>query len=161
MGHMPAVLCGDSLDSEKMSSQVSVRREARALALQALFEVDCASHKAEDSLDRLLQESSLPDETVGFTRDLVTSVLGDRKAIDALIQRFAPAWPLQQLSIVDRNILRLAVHELLSEASPAKVAINEAVELAKAFGADSSPRFVNGVLGSIYTDLENNKKKTN
>ncbi|MBM4444494.1 MAG: transcription antitermination factor NusB [Chloroflexi bacterium] len=143
-----------------MKSQVPVRREARAVALQALFEVDCASHNVEDSLDRLLQESSMPDDSVGFTRDLVTGVLGDRKAIDALIQRFAPAWPLQQLSIVDRNILRLAVHELLSEVAPAKVAINEAVELAKAFGTDSSPRFVNGVLGSIYADLEN-RKKTN
>ena len=158
---MPVVLCGNSLDSEKMKAQVPIRREARALALQALFEVDCASHKPEDSLDRLLQESWLPEETIGFTRDLVTSVLDDRRAIDALIQRFAPAWPLQQLSIVDRNILRLAIHELLSEMAPAKVAINEAVELAKAFGTESSPRFVNGVLGSIYADLDSQKKKTN
>jgi N utilization substance protein B len=90
----------------------------------------------------------------------VLSVLDNRSAIDALIQRFAPAWPLQQLSIVDRNILRLAVNELLSEMAPAKVAINEAVELAKAFGGDSSSRFVNGVLGSIYADLTSQKKKT-
>jgi len=144
-----------------MKAQVPIRREARALALQALFEVDCASHNPQDSLDRLLQESSLPEETIDFTRDLVLSVLDNRSAIDILIQRFAPAWPLQQLSIVDRNILRLAVNELLSEMAPAKVAINEAVELAKAFGGDSSPRFVNGVLGSIYADLASQKKKTN
>jgi N utilization substance protein B len=144
-----------------MKEQVPIRREARALALQALFEVDCASHNPQDSLHRLLRDSSLPEETIGFTRDLVISVLDDRSAIDALIQRFAPAWPLQQLSIVDRNILRLAVHELLSDMAPAKVAINEAVELAKAFGGDSSPRFVNGVLGSIYADLASQKKKTN
>lgn len=158
---MSTVLCGSSLDSEKMKAQVPIRREARALALQALFEVDCASHNPQDSLERLLPESSLPEETIDFTRDLVLSVLDNRSAIDALIQRFAPAWPLQQLSIVDRNILRLAVNELLSEMAPAKVAINEAVELAKAFGGDSSPRFVNGVLGSIYADLTSQKKKTN
>lgn len=157
---MSTVLCGNSLDSEKMRAQVPIRREARALALQALFEVDCASHNPQDSLERLLQESSLPEETIDFTRDLVLSVLDNRSAIDALIQRFAPAWPLQQLSIVDRNILRLAVNELLSEMAPAKVAINEAVELAKAFGGDSSPRFVNGVLGSVYADLASQKKKT-
>jgi N utilization substance protein B len=155
---MSTVLCGSSLDREKMKAQVPIRREARALALQALFEVDCASHNPQDSLDRLLQESSLPEETIDFTRDLVLSVLDNRSAIDALIQRFAPAWPLQQLSIVDRNILRLAVNELLSDMAPAKVAINEAVELAKAFGGDSSPRFVNGVLGSIYADLASQKK---
>lgn len=103
----------------------------------------------------------MPPETIRFARDLVLSVLEDRRAIDALIQRFAPAWPLQQLSIVDRNVLRLAVHELLSEVAPAKVAINEAVELAKAFGGDSSPRFVNGVLGSVYADLISQKQKTN
>ena len=158
---MSTVLYSSSLDCEKMKEQVPIRREARALALQALFEVDCASHNPQDSLHRLLRDSSLPEETIGFTRDLVISVLDDRSAIDALIQRFAPAWPLQQLSIVDRNILRLAVHELLSDMAPAKVAINEAVELAKAFGGDSSPRFVNGVLGSIYADLASQKKKTN
>jgi N utilization substance protein B len=155
---MSTVLCGSSLDREKMKAQVPIRREARALALQALFEVDCASHNPQDSLERLLQGSSLPAETIDFTRDLVLSVLDNRSAIDALIQRFAPAWPLQQLSIVDRNILRLAVNELLSDMAPAKVAINEAVELAKAFGGDSSPRFVNGVLGSIYADLASQKK---
>lgn len=155
---MSTVLCGSSLDSEKMKAQVPIRREARALALQSLFEVDCASHNPQDSLDRLLQDSSLPEETIDFTRGLVLSALDNRAAIDALIQRFAPAWPLQQLSIVDRNILRLAVHELLSDMAPAKVAINEAVELAKAFGGDSSPRFINGVLGSIYADLASQKK---
>lgn len=137
------------------------RRQARAVALQALFECDCASHTPKESLDGLLEESALPPETVCFVRDLVLSVLEGRPTIDALIQRFAPAWPLQQLSIVDRNILRLAVHELLSEATPAKVAINEAVELAKTFGSDSSPRFVNGVLGSVYADLISQKQKTN
>ena len=78
-----------------------------------------------------------------------------------MIQRYAPAWPLQQLSIIDRNILRLAIQELLSETAPAKVAINEAVELAKVFGSHSSPKFVNGVLGSVYADLASQKQKTN
>lgn len=158
---MSTVLCGSPLGSNSMNAAAPGRREARALALQTLFECDCASHNPEESLDRLLEESALPPETIRFARDLVLSVLEDRRAIDALIQRFAPAWPLQQLSIVDRNILRLAVHELLSEVAPAKVAINEAVELAKAFGGDSSPRFVNGVLGSVYADLISQKQKTN
>ncbi len=158
---MSIVLCSNPLGSNRMNGAVPGRREARALALQALFESDCTSHNPEESLDRLLEESALPEETVRFARDLVLSVLEDRRVIDALIQRFAPAWPLQQLSIVDRNILRLAVYELLSEVAPAKVAINEAVELAKAFGGDSSPRFVNGVLGSVYADLISQKQKTN
>lgn len=129
------------------------RRKGRAIALQTLFEIDCTHHNSRESLDRLLEDSSLPEETATFTRELVLKVLENKGIIDELIQRFAPAWPLQQIAIVDRNILRLGIYEILFKVVPAKVAINEAVELAKAFGSDSSPKFVNGVLGSVYAEL--------
>ncbi len=120
------------------------------MALQTLFEVDCTGHKHEESLDRLSQNASLPPETTQFAGELVTRVLENKDMIDGLIQKFAPAWPLRQMAIVDRNILRLGVAEIVYKVVPAKVAINEAVELAKVFGSENSPRFVNGVLGSIY-----------
>ena len=135
------------------------RRKARATALQTLFEVDSTDHDFAESLDWLLEDTSLPEETVSFTWQLVSKVLENMGTIDELIQRFAPAWPLQQMAIVDRNILRLGVAEILFEAVPAKVAINEAVELAKTFGSENSPKFVNGVLGSVYADLTNKKEK--
>jgi N utilization substance protein B len=135
------------------------RRKGRAVTLQVLFEVDCAGHDSTEALDRLLEDSSLPEETAAFARELVLKVLENREVIDELIQRFAPAWPLQQIAMVDRNILRLGIYEILFRVVPAKVAINEAVELAKSFGSDSSPKFVNGVLGSVYTELANQKER--
>ncbi|MCX5991659.1 MAG: transcription antitermination factor NusB [Chloroflexi bacterium] len=141
-----------------MKASLLTRREARAMALQTLFEVDCTGHDATGSLGRLLEDSSLPEDTSTFTRELVLKVLENRGTIDELIQKFAPAWPLQQMAVVDRNILRLAIYELLSAVVPAKVAINEAVELAKAFGSDSSPKFINGVLGSVYAELMQHPK---
>jgi len=103
-------------------------------------------------LDRLAENTSLPEETIQFARELVTRVLENKDMIDTLIHKFAPAWPLQQMAVVDRNILRLGAAEIIYQVVPAKVAINEAVELAKVFGSENSPRFVNGVLGSIYGD---------
>ena len=126
------------------------RRRARALALQALYEVDAAGHKAEEVLARLLSEKQLSEENANFTRELVSGVIQNQEKIDQNIQSFAPAWPIGQISVIDRNILRLAIFEiLLDNKVPVKVAINEAVELAKIFGSDNSSRFVNGVLGSV------------
>ena len=126
------------------------RRRARALALQALYEIDSVGHKAEEILDRLLNEQPLSEENNSFVRELVSGVIQNRENIDPSIIKFAPAWPLEQIPLVDRNILRLAIFEiLLDNRVPIKVAINEAVELAKNFGGDSSARFVNGVLGSV------------
>lgn len=127
--------------------------------MQALFEVDCTGHVSTESLDRLLEGSPLPEETVTFARESVLEVLENRGIIDELIRRFAPAWPLQQMAMVDRNVLRLGVYEILFKVVPAKVAINEAVELAKTFGSDSSSKFVNGVLGSVYTELTNQEER--
>ncbi|MEW6034542.1 MAG: transcription antitermination factor NusB [Chloroflexota bacterium] len=124
------------------------RRKARVLVLKALYEVDLTGHSMEAVLDRLLAEETLPAEAAQYAREVAQSVLGHRERIDGIIARCAPAFPLGQTSAVDRNIMRLAICEaLIDNRTPAKVAINEAVELAKAFGAESSPRFVNGVLG--------------
>ena len=126
------------------------RRRARAIALQVLYEVDSAGHDIEETLTNLLADGWLSEENATFVRELVNGVIQHRKEIDQDIRNFAPAWPIEQISVVDRNILRLAIFEiLLDNKVPVKVAINEAVELAKSFGSDSSARFVNGVLGSV------------
>ena len=139
---------------------VAQRREARAIALQTLFEVDCTGHNHEEILGRLLEISSLPEEMANFTSELASKVLENKERIDDIIQKFAPAWPLEQMARVDKNILRLGIYEILFNTVPVKVAINEAVELAKTFGSDSSPKFVNGVLGSVYKELKNKENST-
>jgi len=127
-----------------------IRRRARIAALQALYELDCTKHKVEEALARLRAGGTLAQEALSFTEELVEGVLQNKSELDALIKKYAPAFPPEQMSIVDRNILRLAIFEILfNDKTPFKVAINEAVELAKAFGSDSSPRLINGVLGSI------------
>ena len=126
------------------------RRRARAIALQVMFEVDSVGHEAEAVTARLLAEGRLSEENNEFVRELVDGVARYKGEIDNTIRRFAPAWPLEQIPAVDRNILRLAIFEILyNNKVPVKVAINEAVELAKTFGGDNSPKFVNGVLGSV------------
>ena len=134
------------------------RHRARAVALQALYEIDHTGHKAEEVINNLLLEKVLDEEHADFARGLVTGVLQHRKDIDGKIKTLAPAWPLPQMAAIDRNILRLAIFEILIDngnSVPVKVAINEAVELAKDFGSDGSPKFVNGVLGSV-SNLANN-----
>ena len=129
---------------------VGSRRRARAIALQTLYEIDFTGHKAEEVMSRLLAELELSEEPAGFARELVNGVIQHLAEIDQKIRSFAPAWPLEQMPAIDRNILRLAIFEILVDNKvPVKVAINEAVELAKTFGSDSSPKFINGVLGSI------------
>ena len=126
------------------------RRKARAIALQALYEVDSVGHEVEGVVNQLLDKEGLSEENANFTRELVSGVIQNKEKIDLNIQSLAPAWPLEQIPVVDRNILRLAIFEiLLDNKVPVKVAINEAVELAKTFGSDNSSRFVNGVLGSV------------
>ena len=122
----------------------------RALALKVLYEVDSVGHDVDETLARLLAKEKLSEENVTFARELVSGVIQNREKIDHNIQSFAPAWPIGQIPVVDRNILRLAIFEiLLDNKVPVKVAINEAVELAKTFGSDNSSKFVNGVLGSV------------
>jgi N utilization substance protein B len=120
------------------------------MALQALYEMDTVGHPPEETLSRLLDQNAVSEEVAVFARELVAGVLENRERIDAVIARAAPAYPVEQLAVVDRNILRLAIHEvLMNNETPVRAAINEAVELAKKFGSDSSARFVNGVLGSV------------
>ncbi len=129
-----------------------LRRKARTVALQALYELDCSSHKPEEVLARLLQEKALPNEAADFAQSLVSGVLQNEKDIDDVVRRFAPAFPLKQIAVIDRNILRLAIFEVLFDNRvPVKAAINEAVELAKSFGSDTSQKFINGVLGSVVS----------
>jgi len=126
------------------------RRRARGLALQALYEVDCVKHEAEKAVALLIAKEKLSEENSAFVRELVGGVIRNKEKIDHNIRSFAPAWPIEQMPAVDRNILRIAIFEILfDDVVPLKVAINEAVELAKRFGADSSPKFINGVLGSV------------
>lgn len=133
---------------------VGARRRARVLAFQALYEIDTARHDPEEVTNRLLAEQNLTEENSKFVRDLVSGVIRNKEKIDENIKKFATAWPIEQIPLVDRNILRLAIFEILHDNNvPVKVAINEAIELAKTFGSDSSPKFVNGVLGSISTLL--------
>jgi len=129
---------------------VGERRKARGIALQALYELDRSQHSVGSVLDRLLAEAELSAENQSFVRELVQKVIENKEKLDEHIKRFALAWPLAQIPVIDRNILRLAIFEILFDNKVSiKIAINEAVELAKRFGSDSSPRFINGVLGSV------------
>jgi N utilization substance protein B len=129
---------------------VGERRKARTLALQALYEVDTTGHQEGEVITRLLTEASLSEENMVFARDLVGGVIESKERIDLTIKKFAIAWPIRQMPVIDRNVLRLAIFEILIDNKvPVKAAINEAVELAKIFGSDNSARFVNGVLGSV------------
>ena len=137
---------------------VKARRRARRLALQALYEADTAHHDAEAVLTRLLEESKLSEDNSTFARELVQGVIAHKAEIDRHIHTYAPAWPLSQMPVIDRNILRLAILEIIIDNRiPVKIGINEAVELAKSFGGDSAPKFVNGVLGSIVLKLKKNE----
>jgi len=130
-----------------------IRRQARIAALQALYGLDCTKHEAEEVLARLRTGETLTQEALRFSEELVKGVQQNKPELDALIKKFTPSFPLEQMSIIDRNILRLAIFEILfNDKIPFKVAINEAIELAKKFGGASSPRLINGVLGSITTE---------
>jgi N utilization substance protein B len=128
---------------------MKARRKARAVALQALYELDCAAHPVEDVIARRLEDQPLSEETGNFARQVTLGVITYKAVLDQLIHQHAPEWPLDQMAVIDHNILRIAIWEFAVGETPLKVAINEAVELAKVFGADSAPRFVNGVLGAL------------
>ena len=126
------------------------RTRARSLALQVLYEVDIANHPPADIYRLRLEENPLPDEVADFARMIIFGVLPLTGTLDQIIAIYAPEWPLDQIAAIDRNILRMALWEFaVYQDTPLKVAINEAVELAKQFGSDSAPRFINGVLGAL------------
>lgn len=133
---------------------MKTRRRARRVALETLYEVDLAEHPPGEVLKRRMDDNPMESTGVQFSEQLVQGVLAHQDKMDTLIARFAPEWPLEQMAVIDRNILRLAIFEfLVSEQTPVKVAINEAVELAKTYGSDSAPRFVNGVLGALADEI--------
>ncbi len=128
----------------------TARHKARSIALQALYEIDSAAREPESVVERLLASNKITEENAAFVRELVSGAIKHQEEIDIKVKNFAPAWPLEQMAMIDRNILRLAIFEILFDNKvPVKVAVSEAVELAKTFGSESSPKFINGVLGSI------------
>ncbi len=127
------------------------RSRARSIALQVLYETDIANnHLPGDVLKTRLDEIPLSPELAEFARKIVFGVFPLAQDLDHLIAKYAPDWPLDQIAAIDRNILRIAFWEFaVDRETPVKVAINEAVELAKMYGSDSAPRFINGVLGTL------------
>ena len=120
------------------------------MALQVLYEVDITGHSPGAALSQRLDEEPLDDSLAEFTSQIVFGVYPLFIKLDQFIAQHAPEWPLDQVAVIDRNIIRIALWEFaVSDLTPVKVAINEAIELAKLFGSDSTPRFVNGVLGSL------------
>ena len=137
------------------------RRQSRTAALQSLFAADVRGIWNDPPLEWLDEDEDLPEISVEFAGELLRGVSRSHLGLDNVITRYAPAWPVSQLSVIDRNILRIALFELIyTPGTPRKTAINEAVELAKIFGSESSARFVNGVLGSAMSGLESGEIAT-
>ncbi|MDX1416071.1 MAG: transcription antitermination factor NusB [Candidatus Promineifilaceae bacterium] len=129
---------------------MKTRRRARRATLEVLYEYDIANHPPGEILQRRLEANALDVTGREFASQLVQGILENMEGTDVLISRYAPEWPLEQMAVIDRNILRIAIYEFIaSDETPVKVAINEAVELAKTYGSDSAPRFINGVLGTL------------
>ncbi|MFA6476159.1 MAG: transcription antitermination factor NusB [Candidatus Paceibacterota bacterium] len=136
------------------------RHLCRSLAMQVLFELDfrdgSPAKKIDETIERVVAEFAPGMEDLSYVKEIVDGVVSHQDKIDAIVEKAAPDWPIEQIAAVDRNILRLGLYELIfSDRAdvPAKVAINEAIELAKTFGGESSGRFVNGVLGTVYKEL--------
>jgi N utilization substance protein B len=139
---------------------MKARTRARCVALQALYEIDIVGHAANLVIENRLAEEDIDEKNASFAREIVLGVWPIVHQLDQIIAVHAPEWPLDQVAIIDRNILRIALWEFgIGDNIPIKVAINEAVELAKAYGSDSTPRFVNGVLGSLAS-IQNEIRQT-
>ncbi|MDD4607272.1 MAG: transcription antitermination factor NusB [Patescibacteria group bacterium] len=139
---------------------MSHRHLSRSVVMQSLYEWDFNNQQGNptDLLKKDLTEfAPTLEEKNNFALDLLQGIIEHLKELDAQIVKYAPEWPLEQITIIDRNVLRIGIYELMYDKTiPPKVAINEAIELAKNFGGSSSGKFVNGVLGSIYRDLQEN-----
>ena len=139
------------------------RHLSRSIAMQSLYEWDFSAEEIDLKIitERNIEEFGPDLKDKGFVWSLIVGVIEHMKEIDEIIKKSAPQWPLDQISIVDRNVLRLGIYELLysdKDAVPPKVAINEAIELAKSFGGEISGKFINGVLGTVF-DLISSKKE--
>jgi transcription antitermination protein NusB len=132
------------------------RTKARGIALQTLFEYDLTGHPVGVILHQRFEENQLEPKLNDFIQNIVMGIIPIIDKLDEIISTYAPDWPLDQVASIDRNIIRIALWEFgVAKCTPIKVAINEAVELAKIYGSDSTPRFINGVLGSLVTNLNN------
>ncbi|VAW37189.1 Transcription termination protein NusB [hydrothermal vent metagenome] len=139
---------------------MKTRRRARRVTLETLYEYDIANHPLGEVFEQRLLDNPMEETGVEFASQLIQGVIKHIEETDSLIAQFAPEWPLDQMAVIDRNILRIAIFEFLIEAeTPVKVAINEAVELAKTYGSDSAPRFINGVLGTLADNIPQLKEK--
>jgi transcription antitermination protein NusB len=126
------------------------RTRARGIALQVLYEYDMTGHPVGEILEERISDEDLDESLQSFLRSIIIGVVPLIQQLDSVVYEHAPEWPLDQVAVIDRNILRIALWEFaVAQITPVKVAINEAIELAKIYGADSSSRFVNGVLGSL------------
>ena len=145
-----------SASRSQTGGATSTRRRTRVAAFQTLCEIDVVDHSLDHVLDHVTSSHKLSKSATDFLVALTTGVLENIQRIDKIITEFAPTWPISQMAVTDRNLLRMAIYEMaMLDETPPKVAINEAVEVAKVFGSESSPRFVNGVLGSVMeTQLE-------
>ena len=134
--------------------ELKERTYLRGIALQSLYEYDLTGHDISGILINRFEPIEISDDEKKFVIDLVTGVLNHKVTIDAMIEKYAVDWPLEQIAVIDRNIIRIAAYEFaVSKITPDKVAINESIELAKTFGSETAPKFVNGVLGSIADNL--------
>jgi N utilization substance protein B len=138
------------------------RTRARSVALQALYEIDMTDHAPGIVWEERIADEELTDTLADFARQIIFGICPMMDLLDGFIAEHAPEWPLDQVAIIDRNIIRIALWEIaVYGKTPVKVAINEAVELAKVFGSDSTPRFVNGVLGSLATRQQEIQRSLN
>lgn len=138
------------------------RHLSRTIAMQTLFVWDFNDKKKnlQDIMEENFSNFAPEFDDDGFTEELVFGIDKNINEIDDYIKKYAPEWPIDQITIIDRNVLRLGIYELIfSDNIPPKVAINEAIEVAKNFGGDSSGKFINGVLGSIYKDMPEKEKE--
>lgn len=127
------------------------RHYARVIAMQVLYEADFNNESdLKKVIKRHLQNLNLSGENVDFLKELVVNTSARAEAIDEMIEKVAPDWPIEQVAIIDRNILRMAIYEITQTDTPPKVVINEAIELAKTFGSETSSKFINGVLGTVF-----------
>lgn len=144
---------------------MKARTRARSVALQVLYEIDLTDHEPGTVFSERIEELNLDEKTrlepemIDFAHRIMTNILPIASLLDEVMAKYAPEWPIDQISAIDRNIIRIATWEFaIDRSTPVKVAINEAVEIAKMYGSDSTARFVNGVLGSL---AENESKIRN
>jgi len=139
---------------------MSNRHLSRTIAMQTLYEWDFnhRSQKLGELIEQNIRDNRIETD-INFVEDLVRGVTKNLEEIDKIIEKYAPEWPIDKVTIIDRNILRLGIYEMkIEKQAPPKVIINEAIEMAKTFGGESSGKFVNGVLGAVFNDLNDSNK---